>query len=127
MLPIDDATLQRIRQLLAPDFRSAARRDVTVWKSGAKLSNPVVASGFEFITSTGAFGGYQILFAPAIFANAPRVVTTLGLAGGASFAVLAITLVSNTGFQFSLGQFSPGIIAIPAATTVLVEWIAVGE
>lgn len=98
-----------------------------VYKDGALVSAPIIASGVDVITSTGAFGGYAITFAPVVFAAAPRVVAWCSLDSAGNFVHLTWSAVTATGFTFAMEAFTPAQSAVVASRAVFVEWMAIGS
>lgn len=97
-----------------------------VIQNGVTISAATVQSGFNTITSTGAFGVYGLAF-PIPFLGTPAVVAwiSVDLTSGA-FAIINLVAFLNTGFQFQMGEFTPGFGAIPAGRNVTVAWVATG-
>lgn len=113
-------------QFNAPSTTIPRSKDIPSWD--AKLNQWIPQRApfgqSQTITSTGAFGPYAVTFATP-YKVAPTIVFTTGLAGG-NFTIVNITAVTTTGFTFSVGMFSPGILAVPNLTTFLLNWIAIG-
>lgn len=113
------------RYQLAGDYEPASDNIAElVYKNGALLSKPVIMSGSNVVTSTGATGTYAINFPTVAFSGAPIVVAWCSKESGGSVAVIELDATATTLFQFDLFLLSGG--AITAGHTVTVQWIAIG-
>lgn len=153
-LPISDATLQRLRQLLAPDFAAAVRSGAAsgsataiaaaaaaaaalyeplnpgiaqkVYVNGILSNNPIIASGASNVTSTGAAGTYSLNYGVTFASVSVAAMAGVDQSNG-NAVILTIISLGTTSFGFDMIELIPaGSQVVPSGHLVTVSWVAVG-